>query len=147
MKFVVFAISLLLITATAYAAGDVKSEIEAVNQKFGADFAKGDAAAISKLYTPVAMMFPPGSDIVRGREAIEKEWEGTIKSGMKLTGLKTISVEEYGHDAAREIGRFTAEVSDPQKQMNKIEGKYVVVWKKMNGMWMLDSDIWNMNSQ
>ena len=84
---------------------------------------------------------------MRGREAIEKEWEGTIKSGMKLTGLQTISVDEYGHDAAREIGRFTAEVPDPQKQMNKIEGKYVVVWKKMNGMWMLDSDIWNMNSQ
>ena len=58
MKFVVYAISLLLITATAYAAGDVKSEIEAVNQKFGADFAKGDAAAISKLYTPEAMMVP-----------------------------------------------------------------------------------------
>ena len=51
IEFIVGAISLLFITATAYAAGDVRSEIEAVNQKLGADFAKGDAAAISKLYT------------------------------------------------------------------------------------------------
>jgi uncharacterized protein (TIGR02246 family) len=147
MKFIVGAISLLFITATAYAAGDVRSEIEAVNQKLGTDFAKGNAAAISKLYTPTAMMFPPGSGIVSGREAIEKEWEGTIKSGMKFVGLKTIAVEEYGHDVAREIGHFTVEVPNPQKEMTKVEGKYVVVWKHVDDKWMLDSDIWNMNSQ
>ena len=93
------------------------------------------------------MMLPPGSDIVSGREAIEKEWEGTIKSGMKFVGLKTLAVEEYCHDAAREIGHFTVEVPNPQKEMTKVEGKYVVVWKHVDGKWMLDSDIWNMNSQ
>ena len=77
---------------------------------------------------------------------VEKFWAATIKSGMKMTGLTTVSVEQYGN-AAREIGRFTAEMPDQQKQMAKIEGKYVVVWKQMDGKWMLDSDIWNMNQQ
>jgi uncharacterized protein (TIGR02246 family) len=145
MKISLIAIPLLLLAGTVHAA-DVKIDIEAVNQKLGAAYAKGDAAAIAQLYTPQAMMFPPGSDIVKGRDGVEKFWAATIKSGMKMTGLITVSVEQYG-DAAREIGRFAAEVPNQQKQMAKIEGKYVVVWKQMDGKWMLDSDIWNMNQQ
>jgi hypothetical protein len=38
-------------------------------------------------------------------------------------------------------------VPNPQKEMTKVEGKYVVVWKHVDDKWMLDSDIWNMNSQ
>ncbi len=29
--------------------------------------------------------------------------------------------------------------------MTTVNGKYVVVWKRLNGTWMLDSDIWNLN--
>jgi uncharacterized protein (TIGR02246 family) len=145
MKCSLIAIPFLFLFATAQAA-DVKADIDATNQKLGAAFAKGDAAAIAQLYTPQATMFPPGSDIVSGRDGVQKYWSDSIKSGMKLVGLTIVSVEQYG-DAAREIGRFAVEVPNPQKQMMKIEGKYVVVWKQMDGKWMLDSDIWNMNQQ
>ncbi|MGD0106897.1 MAG: hypothetical protein ABSC06_23090 [Rhodopila sp.] len=110
MKSVILAIPLLL-SAAATQAADVKSEINAANQKFGAAYAKGDAAAIARLYTPHATVFPPGSDMVTGREG----------------------------------GRFTAEAPNAQKQITKLDGKYVVVWKRSNGTWMLDSDIWNLN--
>jgi uncharacterized protein (TIGR02246 family) len=143
MKSVILAIPLLLSAAAAQAA-DVKSEINAANQKFGAAYAKGDAAAIARLYTPHATVFPPGSDMVTGREGIQKVWAGAIQSGLKITGLQTVSVEQYGN-AAREIGRFTAEAPNAQKQITKLDGKYVVVWKRSNGTWMLDSDIWNLN--
>jgi uncharacterized protein (TIGR02246 family) len=143
MKYFLLAVSLLLLSATAQAK-DLKSEIEAVNGKFGAAYDRGDAAAIARLYTPHATVFPPGSDMVTGREGIQKVWAGAIGSGMKFTSLRTVSVEQYGN-AAREIGRFSAEVPDAQKKMTKIDGKYVVVWKRVNGAWLLDSDIWNTN--
>jgi ketosteroid isomerase-like protein len=143
MKSLVLAIPLLLLAATAHAR-DVKSEIEGANQKFGAAYDKGDATAIARLYTPQATVFPPGSDMVTGRDGIQKFWAGTIQSGMKFTALMTLSVEQYGN-AAREIGRFTAETPNAQKQTTKLVGKYVVVWKRSNGNWMLDSDIWNLN--
>ena len=41
--------------------------------------------------------------------------------------------------------RFTAEAPNTQKQITRLDGKYVVVWKRINGTWMLDSDIWNLN--
>jgi uncharacterized protein (TIGR02246 family) len=143
MKLTVAVIPLLLL-ATAAPAASVQSDIEAANQKFGAAYAKGDAAAIARLYTPHASVFPPGSDIVTGRAGIEKMWAGVIQSGLKITSLKTVSVDQYGN-AAREIGRFTAEATSPDKQATKTDGKYVVIWKRINGNWMLDSDIWNLN--
>jgi uncharacterized protein (TIGR02246 family) len=143
MRYTILAASFLLFSATAQAK-DLKSEIEAVNGKFGAAYDRGDAAAIARLYTPHATVFPPGSDMVTGRDGIQKVWAGAIGSGMKFTSLQTVSVEQYGN-AAREIGRFSAEVPNAQKQMTKVDGKYVVVWKRVNGAWLLDSDIWNMN--
>jgi len=143
MKKIIFATVLLLVTSVAQAA-DVKAAIDAVNQKFGAAYSKGDAAAVARFYTPHATVFPPGSDMVVGRDAIQTFWAGAFRSGLKFTTLQAMSVEQYGN-AAREIGRFSAEAPNAQKQMTKIEGKYVVVWKRVNGAWLLDSDIWNLN--
>ncbi len=108
MKSMMVAILLLLLCATAQAR-DVKSEIDAGNKKFIAAYAKGDAATIARLYTPHATIFPPGSDIVTGRDGIQKIWAGAIQSGLKITGLQTVSVDQYG-DMAREMGRFTSEM-------------------------------------
>jgi ketosteroid isomerase-like protein len=143
MRSLALAIPVLLFTATAHAR-DLKTEIDMANQKFGAAYDKGDAAAIARLYTPQATIFPPGADMATGRDDIQKVWAGAIQSGLKFTGLQTILVEQYGN-AAREIGRFTAESPNAQKQMTKLVGKYVVIWKRLNGTWMLDSDIWNLN--
>jgi uncharacterized protein (TIGR02246 family) len=143
MKPIMLAIPLLLLATTVHAR-DLKSDIDAANAKFGAAYAKGDAAAMASLYTPHAQVFAPGADIATGRDAIQKVWAGAIQSGLKITGLQTLSVEQYGN-AAREVGRFTGEAPDAQKQMAKLEGKYVVIWKRVHGTWMLDSDIWNLN--
>jgi ketosteroid isomerase-like protein len=81
---------------------------------------------------------------VKGRAAIEALWAGAIKQNWKNVTLTALSVERYGN-AAREIGRFTLDAPDPQQKMTHIEGKYVVVWKKTESGWQLDTDIWNMN--
>lgn len=143
MKAMLLAVSLLLLATTAQAR-DVKSDIAAGNAKFGAAYGKGDASTIAGLYTPHATLLPPGGDMVTGHDAIQKFWASAIQGGLRITSLQTLSVEQYGA-AAREIGRFTAEAPDPQKQVTKLSGKYVVVWKRLNGTWMLDSDIWNLN--
>lgn len=58
MKALLLAIPLLLLAATAQAR-DVKSDIAAANQKFGAAYDAGDAAAIAHLYTEHAIVLPP----------------------------------------------------------------------------------------
>ena len=75
----------LFLLATAQAA-DVKADIDTANQRLGAAFAKGDATAIAQLYTPQATMFPPGSDIVSGRDGVQKYWQRPSRAVSNLSG-------------------------------------------------------------
>lgn len=143
MKALLLAVPLVLAAAGAQAA-DLKPTIEAANAKWIAAYAKGDAAGLAALYTDTATVLPAGSDMVKGHDAIQKLWAGAIQSGLKITSLQTVSVEQYGH-AAREIGHFAGQALDAQKQPMPIDGKYVVVWKQVKGGWKLDTDIWNAN--
>src|SRR6185312_2743301 len=135
----------VLLLATAAQARDLKPDIDAANAKFVAAFNKGDAAAMAALYTEHATALPPGGDVVQGRDGIQKLWAGAIQSGLKNVTLQAVSVEAYGASTAREIGRFSFDAPNPQKQMSKVDGKYVVIWKRVKGAWRLDTDIWNMN--
>lgn len=143
MKSIIFALPLLTLTATAQAR-DIKSEVDAANAKWVAAVNKGDAASVGQLYTEQATALPPGAPMVKGRAAIQKLWDDAIKSGVKNVTLKAVEVEQFGN-AAREIGLFTLDMPDAQKQPMHVEGKYVVLWRKVGGSWKLDTDIWNTN--
>jgi uncharacterized protein (TIGR02246 family) len=80
-----------------------KAEIEAANAKWIQFFNKGDFAGVASLYTPDASAFPPGSPVVRGRDAIGAMWKGMAEKvgDPKLT---TLDVKPLGPAAAREIG-------------------------------------------
>ena len=45
----------------------------------------------------------------------------------------------------REIGRFALDAPVQGRRTARVEGKYVVVWKKTADGWRLDTDIWNLN--
>lgn len=137
--------AVLLIASPGFAQS-VAKEIEAANARFEQEFAKGDASALARMYTETATVLPPESDLVTGRDAIQTFWQGAIQSGVKNLSVKTIQVEELGTAAAKEIGRFSLDAPGPQNQMMKVEGKYVVVWRKVGADWKLDADIWNTNA-
>ena len=123
---------------------DVKTVIETTNQQFIKAFNQGDSSAVAALYTDTATVLPPGGDMVVGHDALLAYWKTAIAGGMKLTKLTTVSVERHG-GVAREIGRVSAEVPGADTTMVPIEGKYVVLWKDIKGVWKLDTDIWNLN--
>lgn len=121
---------------------NTRSSIEASNEKFGAFIAKGDAAGIASLYTANARLFPPDTEIVEGRQAIQSFWQAFLASGVTGGQLETLDVEEAGDNLAREVGTYTAQI---QQEMDNVtvRGKYVVIWKQEAGSWKMDVDIWN----
>src|SRR5713101_8911696 len=70
-------------------AAGVRPAIEAANKKFSEAVAKGDAAALAAMYTTDAQAFPPNSDVVKGRAAIEAMWKGVLDSGVTGAELAT----------------------------------------------------------
>jgi ketosteroid isomerase-like protein len=144
MKPVKLAMALCLVAGVAQAS-DLKPTIGAANAKFSAAFNKGDAAALANFYTENATILPAGAPMAHGHAGVQKVWQGAIDSGLKNMALQAISVEQYGPNGAREIGRFSLDAPNAQKQMTHVEGKYVVIWKHQKNAWKLDTDIWNMN--
>lgn len=117
----------------------VRSAIEECNKKFGAGVAKGDAAAVASLYTEDAQALPPGGDAVKGKEAIQKMWQGVFGAGIAGAVLTTLEVESMG-DLAAEVGTYVLTTKDGK---TADRGKYIVIWKNINGQWKLHRDIWN----
>lgn len=120
---------------------NVRKDIEAANQKFVAAFQKGDTAALAASYTADGEAFPPNGDVVRGREAIQKMWQSVIDAGIASATLTTRDVEAAGNIAV-ESGRYELFGKDGA---SVDQGKYIVIWKRQQGQWLLHRDIWNTN--
>jgi uncharacterized protein (TIGR02246 family) len=117
---------------------DVRSQIEAGNREFMAAFAKRDAAAVAALYTDKGQLLPPNSEVVRGHEAIREFWQGAMTRGLTGATLETVDVDASGETAV-EVGRYRLTAGDAEAD----HGKYIVVWKNVDGRWKLHRDIWN----
>ena len=117
-----------------------KATIEKLNDVWTAAFNKGDAAAVTALYTEDAYVLPPGSAMVKGRAAIEAFWRQAAQQ-MSDAKLTTVDVLPLGRSAAREIGTVTLKTKSQPPQ--EVVGKYVVVWRKIGRDWKLATDIWN----
>lgn len=133
----------LSVCSPSWAAGATKlrEAVEAGNRQFTEAAAKGDAAAMAALYTESGQAFPPGGEVVSGRQALKDFWQAVLDSGVKEAKLETVEVAGTG-DFAFEAGKYT--LLGAQGEALEV-GKYVVVWKREQGKWRLHRDIWNSN--
>jgi len=139
MKIVVVA-ALVALLGSPCAAQTAAGEIEKVKQQYLEALNEGDAATLARMSGEHAILLPPNAEMIEGREAIEQYWQAVFAAGLKDVSAKTVRVDEYGGDAAREIGRIRVNALAPR---DMLEGKYVIVWRKRDKNWLLDSVIWN----
>lgn len=118
---------------------DIFNEIVEANKVFGNHFNNHDGAAIGQLYTEDGRLMPTGSPVLEGREAIGNFWSGIFELGINSAELTTVHVESHG-DTAVEEGAYKLFGAD-NSQLD--EGKYMIVWKEVDGQWHLDRDIFN----
>ncbi|MBC8155035.1 MAG: DUF4440 domain-containing protein [Bacteroidetes bacterium] len=117
---------------------DRKADIEAANQLFMEAMANG-ATTMGDHYTSDAQLFPPGTDVIEGKQAIGSFWKAVYESGVKRATLETTQAEQDG-ELVIETGRYTLYGAD-DTQLDV--GKYLVVWKQEDGHWKLHQDIFN----
>ena len=118
---------------------DARPAIEAANRKFEAAWAKGDAAALTAMYTSTAVIMPSNAPSVSGAEAVGAFWKGGLTTPPPALKLTTTEVTTHG-DTAHETGTWVMTGPDG-KVVDK--GNYIVIWKKEGGDWKLHRDIWN----
>jgi ketosteroid isomerase-like protein len=125
--------------ASAPAAGTARAGVEAGNKKFAAAVERADATALAGLYTPEAQVLPPNAEIVKGRAAIESFWKSVLATGVASLTLTTVDLQGQGL-RADEVGTYSLKLKDGTVADR---GKYLVVWTRVGGQWLIDRDIWN----
>jgi len=119
------------------------AEIAANNRAFERAVETGNLDAIAALLAPDVMALPPEGPIVAGKEAVKKLWESAIKEhGMRSFNISTDALDLAG-DMASEVGYATMTTVPPGGKAETSKIKFVVVWKRRDGRWLLHRDIWN----
>lgn len=115
--------------------------IAAVNRRLVTAFAKKDAAAAADLYTTDGKLMTPFAEPYVGRSAIQKAIAAGFAKGVAGLTLETVTIEVAG-DTAWEEGLF--ETRDAAgRRIDR--GKYIVIWKKVDGDWLMARDIMSSN--
>jgi uncharacterized protein (TIGR02246 family) len=119
------------------------ADIAANNRAFEKAVETGNVEAIAALLAPDIISLPPDSPAVAGREAVKQLWASAIREyGMTKFQIHTETLDVVG-DMASEVGRATMTMAPPGGNGETTEIKYLVVWKRFGGRWLLHRDIYN----
>lgn len=102
-----------------------------------------DTMTIGDFYADDGEFLPQGGPRVTGRAAIRSAWAQMFQApNMSLTFEPSkITVASAG-DVAYETGAYTLGFDGPKGRIEST-GKFVVVWKQVNGQWKAHYDIFN----
>jgi ketosteroid isomerase-like protein len=115
-------------------------DIQKTNRVFEELVAHWNLDSLNQVYTRTARILPPGAEMISGRENIKNFWQTAMNTmGITAVKLQTIDFEPLG-DAGFEIGRARLEFAIGTQP---VDVKYVVLWKREEGEWKWDVDMWS----
>ena len=123
----------------------VRETIETKDQAWADAAVAGDAAAIAQQYTADAIVLPPGNPRVTGNEAIQELFTGWLAEAPISSATldsEVITVAAAG-DYAYAVGSYSMSGAAPDGSEWSDQGKYIAVWKNVDGDWKIVTDIWN----
>lgn len=123
-------------------AAAMRPVIQGKNDRFAEAHVTGDSAIMLEYYTDDARIFPPNSDVVVGRAAIEALV--ALYVGFDIREFREETTVIYGtEDLLIDEGTYLMRWGTE----NLVEqGKYVNVWRNVGGDWKVCSNIWNANA-
>ena len=138
MRMTFLAAATLAFTATPALAND-NAMIQGLDDALAAAFNKGDGAAVGAMYAPDATLLPGDNKVYKGAD-ITAFWIGATKA---LTNLKLIvlETERLSPTYIREISRVQFDTLGDKPVHADVTA--VVVYKLVDGKWMLWTDIFH----
>ena len=141
--------SLALLTACASGSndvipGDAEGAVARQNQAFMAAAHAGAVDQLMNFYSDSAVVMPPNAPAMTGRDAVRQFWTGFLGTYDVDARLITDDIQQSCDDMAAERGHFTLTMTPKNGGLPMTDnGKYVVVWRKVNGQWRAAMDIFN----
>jgi ketosteroid isomerase-like protein len=108
------------------------------NTKFTNAHVSGDVAAIDAMFLPDARSYPPGAPAAIGIDAIHALTVDFLKAG--ITEFREETTAFYGNaQLIVDEGIYMLTYGEGVTE----RGKYINVWKHVDGNWRIQANIWN----
>jgi ketosteroid isomerase-like protein len=108
-----------------------------------ADVARGDVDSIARYYADDGSFLVPNVPLAQGRDAVRGVWSALLSAPEFSLRWEPHSIQlSHSGDMACEIGSYSLRMR-PGDAVVEDEGKYVVVWRKEGGEWLVYADIVN----
>ena len=116
--------------------------IDIADRRFETKWRNKDAKGISEEYTSKdAVFMKPGKKPRLGRTEIEKEFSESVK-GVDRVEFFQDELEFFGDmDVAFQRCHMLGYVNSKTEHI--FEGSYIILWKKENGNWLIEYDMFN----
>ena len=94
---------------------------------------------------PDSLLLAPGAPPVQGAKAVADMWKtwGALPNVAIDFGATLVEVAASG-ELAYDYGTYTFAFDSEEGPFSEV-GKYIVVWKKIDGAWKIAADIFNNN--
>jgi ketosteroid isomerase-like protein len=149
MKPLLLLILLLILLLQSYVAlsTDYNAENLAISGQataFSQAFVDGDIEKIMAIYSPDAKIIYGNNKIENDINAIRKYWTPNLKSSWKLKWHKTKTEELIiDNNIASDVGYYSGLSIHEDGRESKFGGTYLIVWRKIDGVWRIHLDMWN----
>jgi ketosteroid isomerase-like protein len=125
-------------TKSIFDLNNAKKEIEAANKEMSDLLLKGDTVSVANLYSQDGKLMLNNMPSIEGKEKIASFWSGFTKM---QADISYTTFEVWGDENfVTEEGNFLLSAKDGS-QIDK--GKYLVLWKRVEGKLMFFRDIFN----
>lgn len=129
-------------SAPAFDLAAARKTIQEKNARFTRAHVVGDSVGMVDVFTEDARVLAPNADPVIGRAAIEVLTSEYLKFG--ITEFREETTALYGNeDMLIDEGTYVMVYG---KAGTVDKGKYLNVWRMVDGEWKLYSNIWNANA-
>jgi ketosteroid isomerase-like protein len=119
-------------------------EIEQRNEIFLNALRTGDSIALGNFYTADAKIFNTGSPTTDGRDAIVKFYGRSIRAGINNCAIITTGVWGSDNNLVVEEGTIDFLLSNGK---TAAKGRYLLVWKRENGVLRIFRDSFSSDSR
>jgi uncharacterized protein (TIGR02246 family) len=118
------------------------SALEAGGSAWREAFSAKDADGMTALYAEDAVLLPPDAPAIFGRDAISAAMQEMFAAGVGIE-LEDLEIKVAGN-LGYKAGRYRTTDADGSLIDR---GKYIEIWSKVDGNWVLHRDIWNSSVQ
>jgi ketosteroid isomerase-like protein len=139
-RLAVLALAFVFLAHSALRQAPTSPLLEITKQYLSAAKAR-DAAKVASFYAEDAVLMPPNAPPIEGRRAIQLDHERLFKESPPFELTATPLASETSGD----LGYIRGEFVIRRQGAADVRGKYVEVWRRINGQWKITCDINNAN--